>query len=275
MTTLTTEETSFHQSDSTVYGPVYSWRVGWSLGIDLLYRSSICSFNCMYCQLGSIQERILERAVFVSTETVLADLETSDWQKADVITFSGNGEPTLALNLGECIREIKARTQKPVMVLTNATLLVDPQVREELLAADRVACKLDAASETVYQRMNRPVAGVTLERSLEGIRLFRDSDFQGKLSIQCMLMPANEAEAEAIADLALSLRPDEIQLNTPKRPYPLEWHLENRGNHDHVSVPSQTLRTISPERAQALQAFILNRNESMSVKAFTKPEVRS
>src|SRR5688572_4532892 len=130
---------------STVYGHVRSWRVGQSLGVDMLFTSSICSFRCVYCQLGKIEIPTTERKVYVATEKVLADLEASAWEQADVITFSGSGEPTLAANLGETICAIKARTGKPVMVLTNATMLNDPGVRADLMAADKVFCKLDAA----------------------------------------------------------------------------------------------------------------------------------
>ena len=125
---------------STIYGPVKSWRVGQSLGVDLLFKTSICSFRCIYCQLGKIELPTRERQIYVPTEKVLEDLEASDWRSADVITLSGSGEPTLALNMGEVIRALKERTGKPVMVLTNATTLGDPQVRKELAEADRVFC---------------------------------------------------------------------------------------------------------------------------------------
>ncbi len=92
---------------SSIYGPVRSWRLGLSLGVDILCIDSICSFECVYCQLGKINRVTATRDVFVSTEKVLDDLKKSDWQKADVITFSGSGEPTLAKNLGEVIEKIK------------------------------------------------------------------------------------------------------------------------------------------------------------------------
>ena len=134
---------------SCVYGPVTSWRVGRSLGIDLLCINSICSFNCTYCQLGFIQVRINHRDLFVPTSKVVADFERSDWRQADIITFSGNGEPTLATNLGEVIGELKARSGKPTLVLTNGTLLDSEEVRQELALSDQVFLKLDAASEPV------------------------------------------------------------------------------------------------------------------------------
>src|ERR1041384_6820260 len=139
----------------TVYGPVSSWRVGRSLGIDLLAVNSICSFRCIYCQLGRINLHTSGRKVYVPTERVLSDLAASAWREADIITLSGSGEPTLAANLGAVIRESKRVTHKPVLVLTNSTLLGDAQVRRELGAADRVFCKLDAADEATFRKIDR------------------------------------------------------------------------------------------------------------------------
>lgn len=241
---------------STVYGPVESWRFGRSLGIDLIRDRSTCSFNCIYCQLGDIQNKTQVRQYFVSTAEVLADLEKSPWQEADLITLSGSGEPTLALNCGEVIHAVKALTQKPVMVLTNGTLLHLPEVREELLGADEVAVKLDAATEAGLQQMNRPVDGVTLERIVDGAIALRQI-YRGKLSIQTMFMPTNVKEAEALADLIRRIGPDEVQLNTPKRPYPMVWDVESRGNHTGLAdYPTRALRTVTPEEADALETLL-------------------
>ena len=114
--------------ESSVYGPVHSWRVGASLGIDLLLTTSTCSFNCIYCQLGDIQLKTAERRIYVPTDRLERDLRQSAWEQADIVTFSGSGEPTLALNLAEAIHLVKEYTNKPVMVLTNATLLHDAAV---------------------------------------------------------------------------------------------------------------------------------------------------
>jgi hypothetical protein len=140
---------------STIYGPVKSWRVGWSLGVDLLFTSSYCSFRCLYCQLGRIEHPTRERRVFVPTARVLAELMASDWAKADVITLSGSGEPTLAANMGED-RSDPAATGKP-MRATNATARRSPGARAR--AGRKVFCKLDAAHDPTLQLINRPVEG--------------------------------------------------------------------------------------------------------------------
>ncbi|MFM7468175.1 MAG: radical SAM protein [Vampirovibrionales bacterium] len=253
MASLYQEVTSTSEA-SSIYGPVHSWRVGWSLGVDLLLTSSICSFNCVYCQLGDIQTKTQERKIYVPTNKIERDLRISDWEKADIITLSGNGEPTLALNLEEVIAMIKEYTQgKKVMVLTNATMLHLPEVRRSLRLADIVACKLDAATETVLQRMNRPVAGITLERILSGIEAFR-AEYTGTLALQCMFMPTNLEDYQGIATLAKRLRPDEIQLNTPKRPYPLTWVVDNRGNHTEIAyTETRQLRTVDELTAEHIE----------------------
>lgn len=243
------KETKFK---SSVYGPVTSWRVGQSLGVDLLLQTSTCSFNCIYCQLGNIQQKTIERKIYVETDQVERDFKNSDWQQADIVTLSGSGEPTLALNLSEVIHFIHEYSQKPVMVLTNGTTLEQPEVRQDMLKADVVAIKLDASDDEILKRMNRPVDGVTLEKIVTGAKAFR-KDYKGKLCLQCMFMPGNLSEAEAIATIANTIEADEIQLNTPKRPYPLQWVLESRGNHGEADYPTQTLRVVSKEEAEQLQ----------------------
>ena len=214
---------------STIYGPVESWRFGRSLGVDLLCVTSACSLRCVYCQLGRINLHTAERRVFVETRRVLADLGRSPWRAADVITFSGSGEPTLAANLGECVAGVKALTAKAVCVLTNATLLEDPAVRRDLARADRVSCKLDAADEETFRRVGRPAEGLTLARVVSGIKLLR-AEFAGQLDVQIMLTPLNASRAEEFARLLAEMRPDGVHLNAPARPAPRAWSLAARGN---------------------------------------------
>lgn len=238
-------------STSTVYGPVNSWRVGKSLGVDLLFTNSICSFRCIYCQLGKINEPTRTRKIYVPTEKVRADLKASSWQAADVITFSGNGEPTLAANLGEAIHAVKAFTGKPIVVLTNATLLNHPTVRNDLREADKIFCKLDTATERTLQLIDRPVPGVTVRSIVEGIKALRQ-EYPGHLAIQTMLLPINENEIAALAALLNEIRPDEVQLNTPSRPVPHEWVFESRGNHQASFENAAKLRVPTQEKLAAI-----------------------
>lgn len=241
---------------STVYGPVDSWRLGRSLGIDLLFVNSICSFKCVYCQLGKINVHTAERRIFVPTERLIDDLEASDWRSADVVTFSGSGEPTLAKNLGEAICAAKAVTGKDIVVLTNAAHLHDEEVVDDLLLADRVFCKLDAADEAVFRRVNRPVEGITLESVADGIRRFRKK-FDGFLAIQSMYSPLDEEQLSDFAKVLSDIRPDEVQLNVPTRAIPREWFIEARGNYDETPYPAVEPRKISREEVSRMAARLI------------------
>ncbi|MEB3329042.1 MAG: radical SAM protein [Candidatus Sericytochromatia bacterium] len=238
---------------STVYGPVDSWRLGRSLGIDVLFNSSICSFRCVYCQLGRIETPTRERRVWVETARVVADLERADWRSAEVVTFSGSGEPTLAANLAEVIRAVKARTGKPVVVLTNATLLEDPEVRRDLRDADRVFCKLDAVDQQTLEAIDRPVPGVTHAGIVAGIKALR-REHPGFIAVQSMFMPANRQALDRFAALLRDLAPDEVQLNTPTRPVPRGWFLEARGNYSLADAPYEAvaLRHLDRDEARTL-----------------------
>jgi wyosine [tRNA(Phe)-imidazoG37] synthetase (radical SAM superfamily) len=236
---------------STIYGPVDSWRLGKSLGVDLLFVNSICSFRCIYCQLGKINLHTARRRVFVPTRQVIADLHRSDWKNADVVTFSGSGEPTLAQNLGESIRAARAITGKEVVVLTNAAHLHEAEVIEDLNAADKVFCKLDAADEASFRRINKPVDGITLESIFEGIVNFR-KQYKGYLAIQSMYQLFSEEQFLEFARMLREIAPDEVQVNTPTRAIPREWFIEARGNYDVTPYPA-----IEPRRFDSteLEAF--------------------
>ncbi len=227
------------ESFCSVYGPVTSWRFGRSLGIDPIGPTSVCPFNCVYCQLGNIQTQSLQRQIFVPTEQVLHDLQLHHWgdiDDIDVVTLSGSGEPTLAFNLGEILALLRQEIGQPIVVLTNSVLLEDPEVRRDLTIANCVAAKLDATSPEVLNRINRPMTGVQFEALVQGLRLFRH-EYQGCFALQTMLLHQwSPEEEQQYISLLLELHPDEVQLNVPSRPRPVDvtvdYPLESRGNHD-------------------------------------------
>ena len=203
-----------------IYGPVHSWRMGMSLGIDpISTRQKICNFNCTYCQLGCLgsADAVAERRVFVSTMDVAQELKALHTDIGmDHVTFSGNGEPTLAANLGEMVQAVKAIRAEKIAVITNGTLLGRKDVQADLRGVDLVLVKLEAADEAVFQAMNRPAPGVTLSSVVDGIKAFKKV-FQGRLVLQIMFIEKNRAQAGAIARLAAEIGADEVQINTPLR----------------------------------------------------------
>ncbi|MFN9173041.1 MAG: radical SAM protein [Synechocystis sp.] len=256
--------TQFKQFKS-VYGPVASLRYGKSLGIDPIGIVSACSFNCIYCQLGEIEQLRGDRQLFIPTAQILQDLQPFSPWDVDVITLSGSGEPTLAQNLGEVLAGIKQLTGKPSLVLTNATLLNDRQVRAELALADKVAVKLDGLVPDQLQRINRPIADITLDSILQGIQVFK-REYHGQLSVQTMVItPWDNATVQKYIDLIQHIAPQEIQLNTPTRPKPLQRELNGRGNHTTGNIygdrPVTRLKCVDPETLHQLAATIYQQTQ--------------
>jgi len=203
---------------SIIYGPVSSWRLGRSLGIDLLNtRRKVCSFNCVYCQLGETTQFVAEPKEFVSLERLAKEIQSVRQIKADYATFSGMGEPTLASNLGEAIELARSILDLPIAVLTNSSLMFRKDVRQQLAHADTVVAKLDVPNEELFAMVNRPAPGLHFDQIKDGIRLFRDK-YRGKLALQVMFIEANKDYASEIAALARQISPDEVQINTPLRP---------------------------------------------------------
>lgn len=213
------------RSYKCLYGPVYSWRLSRSLGVDpLSAQEKICNMDCVYCQLGKTVRLQNERRVYFSTREMLSEIESIPRYYIDYITFSGRGEPTLAENLGEMIGQVKSVRRERVAVITNSSLLHLSAVREDLKEADYVLAKLDAGSQSSFDVVNR--GGLDLRKIIEGIAAFRKS-YRGKLALQIMVVEQNLDTLEEIAQIVRRLKPDEVHLNTPLRPggaVPVERH---------------------------------------------------
>ncbi len=205
-----------------VYGPVSSWRLGRSLGVDLIcQKGKVCSLDCTYCSLGRTTELTTERRVFVPTERVARELrEAMKKVEADIVTFSGTGEPALALNLGEAIKVAREISGLPVAVLTNSSLMNREDVRRDLARADIVIGELDAPNEEIFKRINRPCEGIHLADTIEGMKKFRKG-FNGKFSLEVMCVSENKDFSKEIAAIARTIEPDEVQINTPLRSSPV------------------------------------------------------
>lgn len=211
-----------------VFGPLPSRRLGQSLGIDPIPPKT-CNWSCVYCQLGRTRPLINERKEYIPKEEIIEEVrETLAAHKPgdiDWITFVGSGEPTLHSGLGWMIRQVKAMTDIPVAVITNGSLLYLPEVREALLAADAVMPSLNAGTEVLYQKINRPYHVLTFDRLVSGLVAFRQ-EYNGKLWIEVMLIKDMNDTEEALQDLAdvlKKIRPDAVHIVLPTRPAAESW----------------------------------------------------
>ncbi|HRY83022.1 MAG TPA: radical SAM protein [Candidatus Cloacimonadota bacterium] len=210
-----------------LFGPVASRRLGISLGLDLVpYK--YCPLNCVYCEVQRTTHLSTERSEFFALADILAELDSflKDSPQLDHITFSGAGEPTLYLRIGEIIRHIKTRyPQYKLALLTNSVLFPDPGIRRDCLPCDVVLPSLDAVSQDVYEKINRPRAGLRSSDLIEGLKQFR-KEYSGKIWLEVFILPGvNDTEQEVylLRDTIAELRPDIVQINSLDRPGAEDW----------------------------------------------------
>lgn len=204
-----------------IFGPVPSRRLGMSLGVNNIpYK--ICTYSCVYCQIGKAVKMQAEREIFYPPEELLAEVETALAKTGggvDYITVVPDGEPTLDLNLGRLIGRLK-ETGIPVAVITNASLLHLPDVRKELALADWVSVKIDTVKKETWKRIDRPYKSLDLERTLDAVGLFAGA-FHGKLATETMLVRGindTPEECVAAADFIQTVKPTISFLAIPTRP---------------------------------------------------------
>ncbi len=205
-----------------LFGPVPSRRLGMSLGVDLVPKK-VCSLNCVYCEVGKTTTLTIDRKEYIKYDTVIAELMNyfNNNPNPDYITFSGYGEPTLNIRIGDIIQFIKQyKPDIPIAILTNGTLLYDGNVRKELMDADVVLPSLDAATEKGFLKINRPPKTLVLDKYIQGLVSFQ-KEFKGKIWLEIFILPDyNDSKKELIAlkKAILKINPDSIQLNTLDRP---------------------------------------------------------
>jgi len=178
LTNFLTEET-LADPMKYIYGPIDSWRLKRSLGVDLISEEGrVCSFNCIYCQISKCQELTSKRRKFVEIKEVREELVEAlelVGDKVDYLTLSGIGEPTLASNLPEAVEMLKEVSDKPKAILTNSSLLNLEEVRKPLERLDYVIASLDAVDEDSFQKVNNPVEGIHFDEIIEGLRVFGEN----------------------------------------------------------------------------------------------------
>ena len=210
-----------------LFGPVPSRRLGISLGIDLVPHKT-CLFNCVYCECGRTTNLTCERREYVPTNEVIAELDEflATATDLDYVTFAGSGEPTLHSGIGEIISFIKDRYPcYRVAVLTNSALFTDPDLRAALMRADLVVPSLDAVSEEVFVKINRPSPGITAGQVLEGLLDFA-REYTGEVWLEIFIVPGvndTEKELRLLKDAVIAIEPDRVQVNTLDRPGAEDW----------------------------------------------------
>ncbi|HRY29932.1 MAG TPA: radical SAM protein [Elusimicrobiota bacterium] len=207
-----------------VFGPVPSRRLGRSLGINNI-PPKICSYNCVYCQVGRTSDLSPERKPFYPPEELFAEVRTrlktlrDAGEPVDALTFAPDGEPTLDENFGRAVDLLKTLGVK-VAVLTNASLLFREDVRNELARADWVCLKVDTVDEKLWRRVNRPAPAVTLSSLLDGMRAF-SKIYRGELVTDSMLLAGYNDDPPGVRKLAgflRELKPKKAYLSVPTRP---------------------------------------------------------
>lgn len=191
------------------------------MGVDVIPRK-YCNFDCIYCQVGKTTGKNTTRRTFFRAKEVARQVVDTvcATEKVDFVTFSGSGEPTLNKNLGTMIREIKKNINTPVAVITNSSLFDLEEVRNDLMRADVILPSLDAASNEMFQRINRPQSNIDIVKIIEGIKSLR-KQYTGLIWLEIMMikgMNDTKEELQKLNDIVKDLNVDRIHLNTITRP---------------------------------------------------------
>ena len=211
------------------FGPVPSRRLGNSLGINNI-PAKVCSYACVYCQVGRTTNMQMDRSVFYKPETILEEVKAkiknkrNTNQPIDYLTFVPDGEPTLDIHLSNEIDLLKPLNIK-VAVITNSSLLWRDDVKNDLLKADWVSLKVDALMEPIWRRINRPVVSLRLQEVLRGIVEF-SKIYKGVLTTETMLIRHVNDDAQhmvKIAEFLAEVNPTAAYLSIPTRPPALNW----------------------------------------------------
>lgn len=207
-----------------IYGPVFSRRLGFSLGISLTpYK--LCSFDCVYCQLGRTTEKTTKRQEYIDIKEIVEEFKS--WLAANsakikelsYVTFSGMGEPTLNTQIGRLILEIKNLAAVPTAVITNSCFLSDPLVRKTLINADLIVPSLDAATQEVFEKIDRPDKNLNLESIIGGLIALR-KEYPGQIWLEVMLVKGvndDLTHIDRLKEIIKKINPDKVQLNSPVR----------------------------------------------------------
>ena len=207
-----------------VFGPVPSRRLGISLGVDLVVSKS-CNLNCIFCECGATKKIQLERQRFKDMNEILEEISTVLKDiKPDYITFSGSGEPTLSLDLGNISKAIKEdlKYQGKICLITNSLLLADENLMEELEYIDLIVPTLNTLTQDIFEKIVRPDYRTSVEEIRKGFINLNKSKYKGKIWIEIFILENINDSDKNFVDIANflkseNIRYDKIQLNTIDR----------------------------------------------------------
>ena len=241
-----------------IFGPVPSRRFGKSLGINNVPYPKKCTYSCVYCQIGRTFDFRIEREEFYKPEEIEKQvgevIESLNDKRIDYISFVPDGEPTLDINLGKSIDRLKKFGIK-IAIITNSSLIWRKDVRDDLKKADTVSLKIDAVSEDIWKKIDRPHKDLNLNKILEGIRIF-SSEFKGELFTETLFIKSindREEEIEKIGEFLKEVKPSIAYIGYPTRPPAEKW----------VEIPDE--RKID-------FAYIVFKDKKINVKVMEKKE---
>lgn len=203
-----------------VFGPVFSRRLGLSLGIDLIPPKT-CTYDCLYCEVGKTTCKTLEEQPFVPVHEVVLEVERKlEKGLPDTITLAGSGEPTLHSEIDQIIYSIKEMSQIKVAVLTNGSLFWKEEVRRRVLDADIIMPTLSSVFDHTFRMIHRPCSALDLDAIIDGLKKLR-SDFRGRIFLELVLLAGindTDKELEGLKTVIDQISPEKIQINTVVRP---------------------------------------------------------
>jgi len=207
-----------------VFGPVPSRRLGISLGVDLVVSKS-CNLNCIFCECGATKKIQLERQRFKDMNEILNEVQSVLKDiKPDYITFSGSGEPTLSLDLGNISKAIKEdlKYKGKICLITNSLLLANEQVIKELEYIDLIVPTLNTLKQDIFEKIVRPDYKTSVEEIKKGFINLNSSNYKGKIWIEIFILENINDSEENFIEIANflnseNIRYDKIQLNTIDR----------------------------------------------------------
>jgi len=282
------------------FGPVPSRRLGRSLGINNV-PPKVCSYSCIYCQLGRTMRMSAERQEFYQPGEILeaarekVERVQQSGEPVDYLSFVPDGEPTLDTNLGQEIDLLRSLGLR-VAIISNSSLVWREDVRDDLSKADWVSLKVDSTMEDTWRRIDRPHGSLRLDSILQGMGEFASS-FDGQLVTETMLVRGVNEDPEQLAEVAAfvsQLSPSVAYLSVPTRPPAEDWvqipaeeglnqayHvMSERLDHveyliayegDEFAFTGQVeedmlgITSVHPMRRDAVEAFLSKAGESWSV----------